>query len=263
MNITTTVPKRLNLSVCGSRRFSLGEVRNVETPEAETRLTPKTQIETVSWQPIPHDSLIREFYRQASESGLKVRRSYHALARQGLRYFGLYEVEGINRANSDTGTVIGIRNSHDRAFAASFSAGSAPFVCTNLIFSNEIVLGRKHTRHILNDLPMLVSRALGQLGSHWATQDQREEAYKDYSLTNVEAHDLIIRAFQNGAIGKTQIADVASQWHTPEHDEAFSHRNGWSLYNAFTNVYRGNLPALSKRSDALHGLLDVQFGLNN
>ena len=254
-----TTNQTLNLSVMASKEFDLEQVRAVPTPEP-----------TESWMPIPHARLIDEFTRQANDAGLEIVQGYHTLARptvkggnDGQRYFGLFQVRGIHRASdrADIGTVIGLRNSHDKAFAASICAGDAPFVCTNLIFSNEIVLGRKHTLNILADLPQLIARAIGQLGTHWQRQDSRIDAYRGHALTDSEAHHLTIQAFRNGAIPKTKIADVVSQWHDPDHDE-FSGRNGWSLYNAFTNVFRGNLAELNKRSNALHGTLDPIFGLN-
>jgi hypothetical protein len=256
--MNTTAP--LNLRVMASKEFSLDQVRAVPTPEP-----------TESWRPIPHATLVDQFVGQAKSAGLEIVQSFHSLSRpatkgkdDGQRYFGLFQVKGINRASDreDIGTVIGLRNSHDKAFAAAICAGDAPVVCTNLIFSNEIVLGRKHTVNILNDLPQVISRALGQLGSHWKRQDQRIDAYRDRQLTDAEAHDLVVRAYLAGALPKTKIADVVAQWHEPEHD-AFVDRNGWSLYNGFTNIYRGNLAALNQRSDALHGVLDLAFGLNN
>ena len=259
MNIVNNATPLLDLKVMCGKKYTLEEVRSVPTPQP-----------TESWRPIAHATLVDEFRGQAERAGLKVLGEYHTLARpatkgkdDGQRYFGLFQVKGINRASDreDIGTVIGLRNSHDKAFAAAICAGDAPVVCTNLIFSNEIVLGRKHTTNILADLPNVISRALGQLGSHWKRQDARIDAYRNRNLRDAEAHDLVIRAFRNGALPKTKIADVVSQWHDPEHD-AFEDRNGWSLYNAFTNVYRGNLAALNARSDALHGVLDLAFGLN-
>ena len=44
---------------------------------------------------------------------------------------------------------------------------------------------------------------------------------------------------------------------------AFEPRNVWSLFNAFTETLKdGNLAELPKRTEALHGLLDVVVGLN-
>jgi hypothetical protein len=57
------------------------------------------------------------------------------------------------------------------------------------------------------------------------------------------------------------IADVLDQWEKPAHQE-FAPRNLWSLHNSFTEVYKGNLIALPKRSQALHSIFDPFAGLN-
>ena len=58
--------------------------------------------------------------------------------------------------------------------------------------------------------------------------------------------------------------DVVDQWESSDHPE-FWDRNVNSLYNAFTEVYKGNLTALPTRSQALHSVLDnaVNFDINN
>ena len=67
-----------------------------------------------------------------------------------------------------------------------------------------------------------------------------------------------------GALPKSKIMDVVNQWESSDHPE-FWDRNVNSLYNAFTEVYKGNLVQLPNRSDALHSVLDseVSFDINN
>ena len=57
---------------------------------------------------------------------------------------------------------------------------------------------------------------------------------------------------------------MVNQWESSDHPE-FWDRNVNSLYNAFTEVYKGNLVQLPHRSDALHSVLDgeVNFDINN
>ncbi len=71
----------------------------------------------------------------------------------------------------------------------------------------------------------------------------------------------MIRAYQAGAIPKTKVTDVVDQWEKSDHP-AFWNRNMNSLYNAFTEVYKGNLVALPNRSDALHSVLDTEVGFD-
>ena len=60
---------------------------------------------------------------------------------------------------------------------------------------------------------------------------------------------------------KSKIIDVVNQWQSSDHPE-FWDRNVNSLYNAFTEVYKGNLVALPNRSDALHSVLDAEVDFN-
>ena len=53
---------------------------------------------------------------------------------------------------------------------------------------------------------------------------------------------------------------VIEQWRAPAHPE-FQPRNTWSLFNAFTEALKGNLPLLPRRTQALHGLMDAHVGL--
>ena len=57
--------------------------------------------------------------------------------------------------------------------------------------------------------------------------------------------------------------DVVQEWREPSHSE-FRPRNLWSLFNAFTEVYKTQSPMLTlARSEALHGLCDGAVGLAN
>ena len=121
---------------------------------------------------------------------------------------------------------------------------------------------RKLTRYINRDLPQLVGRAVGMLHDKWNQQDRRITAYKDHSLNDSAAHDLIIRSVDVGVCANSYIPDVLNQWREPKH-EAFEAHNVWSLFNAFTETLKqASLSELPKRTLALHGLLNVAVGLN-
>jgi hypothetical protein len=241
--------KKIDLSVCGTKQVDFNEIKAVQTPE-----------KTESWQPIGHAFLVDRVQNQIEENGWSIKDTYHSLHRYGQRYFGLFHIENTGVDNSERGTILGLRNSHDKCFPAGLCMGNAPFVCSNLIFTNEVVLARRHTKNILRDLSQVIARTLGQMTETWASDEQRIEAYKSHELDNAQANDLVIRSFQNGAISKAKIADVVGQWEKPEHEE-FEDRNMHSLYNAFTHVLKGGVHALPNRSQALHGVLDSEVGL--
>ena len=255
---------KINLRICGSESnvVDLEQVQAVNTPEVEYRKERnKDGSLSVSYQPISHNLLIDKTRKHLDDAGFSVVDECHNLARSGKRYFGLFEVSHPDRENAERGTIIGLRNAHDKCFPAGLCAGDAPFVCDNLIFTNNVKLARRHTRHILAELDSVIARTLGKLFSFWGGQDQRIASYKDFDLTNPQVNDLVIRAFKAGAISKTKVVDVVNQWEKSDHP-AFWDRNMNSLYNAFTEVYKGNLVALPQRSDALHSVLDAEVGFD-
>lgn len=235
---------RLNLMGQGNR-LELNEIEALETPA-----------ETKSWKPLPHIQVIDEMRNQADKLGLNIVQEMHLTHRDNKRYFGLFEVQS---EGGEIASVIGLRNSHDKSFRASICAGDAPVVCSNLIFSNEIVLGRKHTTEILSDLSNIFRDALNMFLDSRVDAMKRVEALKAYELTDAKAHDIICRAGRTEAIADAHVGKVIEQWHTPEHADAFSDRNLWSLQNAFSNVWRSAPLQTPRRSAELNRILDAEL----
>ena len=256
--------KTNNLRICGGEHkvVEIDQVRAVQTPPIEFRKElNKNGERSISYQPISHSLLIDKTRNHLEQAGFTIEAECHNLARNDQRYFGLYQVSHPKREASDRGTIVGLRNAHDKCFPAGLCAGDAPFVCDNLIFTNEVKLARRHTKNILNELDHVIARTLGRLFNFWVAQDSRIDAYKEHELKNAQVNDLVIRACKAGALPKSKIIDVVDQWEKSDHPE-FWDRNVNSLYNAFTEVYKGNLVALPNRSDALHSVLDGEVNFD-
>lgn len=230
----------------GASAVERGQLANVCTPDR-----------TPTWVPIPHDRLLAGIVGSLEANHMTIASESHALTRDGSRYFGLLQI--VNGQNADDfGTVIGIRNSHDKTFPAGLVVGASVFVCDNLSFSGEIKLARKHTSNIERDLPSLISRAMGQLGTQRGKQDQRFAAYKRTEFSDTQAHDMIVRAVDARVLPVTRLPDVLKEWREPRH-QAFraNGKTAWRLFNAFTEAAKGHLNYLPRRTQALHGLMDM------
>ena len=245
----TKRPRPNLLLHCGGRTVERNQVQLVPTPRA-----------TDTWTPIPHLDLVTHVERTLQANGLAIGTQAHSLSHEGLRYFGLMEIQR-HESDEDYCWVLGLRNSHDKTFPAGIIAGSAVFICDNLAFSGEVKLARKHTTHICRDLPRLVQSAVGKLMDRWHHQDTRLSIYKLTEIEDRTAHDIVVRACDVGVCPNKLIPHVLHEWREPRH-EAFAPRNAWSLFNAFTEALKGNLIELPRRTEALHGLLDTHVGLD-
>jgi|ERR1700733_484588 len=230
----------------GGSEVGIDEVRRVQMPEA-----------TDSYQPIAHERMIELVTGAMADMGLVIAQQQYALAKDGQRFFGLFDLRG---DQPDYNLVFGLRNSHDKTFPAAISLGSRVFVCDNLAFSGEIQISRRHTRHIERDLPALVAKATAALVESRQVQHKRIEAYKGFEIDDRSAHDLIVNGARNGLFPASDIINVAKEWHEPTYED-FRPRTGWSLFNAFTEVAKRWGNALPMRTAKLHGVFDSACGV--
>jgi len=235
---------------CGAHAVDRAVLENVPTPRA-----------TATWQPVAHIDLLTTVEDQLNGFGLQVVEEAHGLTHDGKRYFGLLQVAN-GRDTQEYALVLGLRNSHDKVLPAGLVAGSQVFVCDNLAFMGEIKVFRKHTRFCLRDLPGMISDALGGLRNLWRRQDDRILTFKAHELPDHDAHDLIIHALDAGVICGEKVPALLEQWRNPKHEE-FQPRTLWSWFNATTEILKGNLPLLPRRTTALYQVCDEYVSLAN
>ena len=247
----------LNLMThCGAQRTSLDQVMAVPAP-------PPTR----THHPISHGDFLRYITDGLTQVGLKTVQSVHATAHEGMRYFGMMEVEDA-REGRDYSTVLGFRNANDKRFTAGLVVGSGVFVCDNLCFSGEVQFGRRHTQNIFQDLPQLILDALRQVGALRDFQEHRINQYRDVGLTTSQVNDLVIAAMDEGVIPSAKIGQVLAEFSAPRHPEFVSAGESvWRLMNAFTEILKprensqNDLFHLAPRTQSLHTLLDRAAGV--
>jgi hypothetical protein len=91
--------------------------------------------------------------------------------------------------------------------------------------------------------------------------EERFAAYKGKELADSAAHDLLVQALDARVLPVTHLPNVLREWREPRHSEFRAGKTAWRLFNAFTEALKGNLDALPRRTQALHGLLDGACGL--
>ena len=250
--------RALNLLLhCGAAKTERDQVAKATTPVA-----------TDTWHPIPHTELISLLVDSLPEYGLTIVNEAHGMTKEGDRYFGMFQVAGEQNPD-DFALVFGVRNSHDKSFPAGLCCGSGVFVCDNLCFSSDIVVGRRHTKFIMRDLPALFAKAMGKLMEARVTQEQRLEAYKQTEIDRRQAIEIVVDAVKRGALPKTKIMEVVAGWDAPEYDEFAQREDVWRLFNSFTQSYRDSNKAsralsvtgMTQKTTKLHGMLDNVCGL--
>ena len=231
---------------CGATPVERQEVYKTDTPA-----------HTDTHYPIPHGVFLDNVFNTLNEVGIKTTNEHYGLNHEGNDLFALLEIEksGDNDGNGTFTNAVGIRNSHIKHFSAGLVAGGRVFVCDNLMISGEIKMNRKHTRHILKDLPNLIGHMVLQLVDKWLFQEVRYDAYRDTELTQSQADELLALSFRKGCIPGSKLQKVVNEWEEPSHEE-FQPRNAWSMFNAFTEVHKESPSQLPNRSMRLHNVFN-------
>ena len=215
---------------------------------------------TDSHTPIPHFSLVDETHAALERAGLEVEQEEHALARGGLRYFGGFALKGNDIKADDRRLVLGLRNAHDKSFAASVCIGNQMMVCENLCFSSDVKLARRPTKNIVADLPRVLSSAISRVVSHWSDMGKRIDAYKGIEVAKANAADMIIDLVDAKAFPARDVYKAVKEFETPRHDE-FKGGSLWTLYNGITEHLKGgDLSKLPQRTMTVQSVFDKLAG---
>ena len=239
---------------CGGRHITREELGKLTNP------VPMTE----THYPIRHDYFLKEVQNALENAGYKIVHEEFSLQRFLSKkdgkltqdnMFGLMELRNCNN-HEDMAKLVGLRNSSTMQFRANMGCGNRVFVCDNLSFSANIVVGRRHTKNIFKDLPKMLSGAITELNKQFEENEKRVEAYKAHSLDRLTAHDIIMVAMRAGAIPPSMLKPWVNTFYNPTHD-AFKNRDCWSLYNAFTEVAKKwSYPTMQDRTHLLTKVMD-------
>jgi len=234
-------------------------VKDNRASEPEVFLTTTPQA-TDTHYPIPHGTLVETVKDVVEGARWNITETDYALFHDDNEMFAVWRIQN-GQSHPDYDLTIGLRNSHNKLFAASMAIGTWVMVCSNLDFDGEVTFGRKHTRYIMRDLRGLVEKAFSKVQAMRILQDRRIDVYKKYTPSNTEVHDFLVRSMDQKVIANSYIPKVLKEYRTPRHEEFFGDnrvRTGWTLLNAYTEVFKGVTPlTLSNRTIKLHRMLDV------
>jgi hypothetical protein len=196
--------------------------------------------ETASYFPVPHARFVEEVALHVPRFGLTVEREEYALAREGQQMFGVLTCRN-GHNGTDYRLALGLRNSYDRSLAVGLVVGNRVLCCDNLAFSGEVEMHRKHTVNVFRDLPDLIYKMLSQVSSMRVRMDAEIAAMKARTLSEMEAHHLMVEVIQRHVVPASRLPRLLTAWRYPTHEE-FSGRTAWSLYNVFTEAVKSRSP---------------------
>ena len=142
--------------------------------------------------------------------------------------------EGFEVGHAGLRPQIAFRSSYNHHYAPAACAGASVMVCSNgEMHGDFMVVLRKQTTYVLNDLDRLVSDGVGQIEQAFGHACHVADDLMSVPLTLDEGYEMLGLALGHGVVTPT-VANVAfKDWTNPRHEE-FSERNMWSFKNCLT-----------------------------
>lgn len=212
------------LAHCGTRKITRDELREIPAP-------PRTR----THQPLSHFEIVESLEEALAFRYLKLKREEYAVSRDGMRMFGVMDLEyGFDGCSYS----IGMRNSNDKSLRLALTAGIRVFVCDNLAFSGDFTpLLQKHTRNF--DLRDLISIGVDRIHRNFEPLKRQVKEWQQNPLPDQTVKLIIYEAFLGGKLKLPRflLPVVHESYFRPMH-EAFKARTLWSLSNAFTSAFK-------------------------
>ena len=220
---------------------------------------------TDTYQPLSNEELVMMINTVADQFGMKLTDEQLGMDLKGMRFFGVYTVEGFDFFGGRIKLMIGFANSYNKSMSGKVCIGGRVMVCSNEAFyayTDETtgiggLASHEHRRNIHDGLYQRICHAFEGIETFRKQQEIFYGHLNERPISQEEALAMSVRAAQKGVINKTRILTVAEEWQWQERgpqNEAekmdgriwypeFKPRTAYSLFNAFTEVQKDRLQA--------------------
>ena len=214
---------------------------SVMSADKDDRFVPVTELtkypappRTRTYTPVEHTAVVDVIMNHARLARLTPAAAPQVLlAKKGARMFGIATFEHPDGVEGRVLSV-GFRNSYDKSTSLGVATGQTVVVCSNMCFSGrDATFMRKHTGNALVDFSERVSKALAAVEAETAKLDQDFARLAAKPCSIDDGYGVLGRALGHNVLTQTQAGIAFREWRRPTIEE-HAQRNGWGLYNAFT-----------------------------
>jgi len=158
---------------------------------------------------------------------------------RGQQMFGsmiFHDGSNLRTDGSGMNKSIGFRNSYDKTLPIGVCGGASVFVCSNLMFTGDIIKMRKHTQNVEEDLDALIQKLFADVDRRYNEAIADRETMSEIHFSDTAAGNYLGQLFVNqGVLNGAQLKKATDEWFN---SSAFTERTAWSAYNACTEALK-------------------------
>lgn len=202
----------------------------------------KVPEQTETYIPVSHQELVtkikeagtKHYNTSPFETKLEVNH-------RGQQMFGSMTFhDGSQLTGSGMNRSIGFRNSYDKTLPIGVCGGASVVVCSNLMFTGDIIKMRKHTQNVEDDLDKLIQKLFDDVDRRYNEAVADRETMSEIHFSDTDAGNYLGQLFVNeGVLNGAQLKKATDEWFN---SSAFTERTAWSAYNACTEALKSAHP---------------------
>ncbi len=204
----------------------------------------KTPERTETYIPVSHQELVTKI----KEAGTK---HYNTspfeekleVNHRGQQMFGsmtFHDGSNLRADGSGMNRSIGFRNSYDKTLPIGVCGGASVFVCSNLMFTGDIIKMRKHTQNVEEDLDILIQKLFADVDRRYEESVACKQVMEEIDFSDTDAGNYFGQLFVNQDVfNGAQMKKATTEWFD---SQVFKDRNLWSAYNACTEALKSAHP---------------------
>jgi hypothetical protein len=225
----------------GATRLGRQDLLALPTPES-------TDTHTV----VAHSQVVGDVLEALAFRNIEVVKDEYGLSKDAMKMFGVLT---LNIERNGVNLVLGLRNSHDKSFSLGMVAGFRVFVCDNLAFNGEFfAIAKRHSKKLMDTMTDTLAIGVDRVQRQFQPMTERIDAWQNHNLPDIEAKNLIYRAFiEEDVDAPRHLARAVHQLYFEPAHPAFEPRTLWSLQNAFTGAFKQLDPLPQMRATASLG----------
>ena len=202
----------------------------------------KVPEKTETYIPVSH----QELYTRIKEAGTK---HYNTspfeekleVNHRGQQMFGSMTFhDGSQLSGSGMNRSIGFRNSYDKTLPIGVCGGASVYVCSNLMFTGDIIKMRKHTQNVEEDLDILIQKLFDDVDRRYYDSVAAKGVMEEIEFSDRDTANYLGQLFVNeGVLNGAQLNKATKEWFE---SPVFKERTAWSAYNACTEALKAAHP---------------------
>ena len=191
---------------------------------------------TASYTPVPQEDLWNLTVRQFENRGYTVSKESHVVHHSKPIFVSNMTVSKPTITNPEMEWTCALVNSYNMTRPASILFGGRVFACSNGLMVADHILKTKHTTHVWDRLPGMISAAVNSFEEEVTNASIFYNGLRQQFTNEQQLSTFAVNLGRVGLLPKSSVVDFVDEAINPSFDYDSKQMCLWNVHNAYTHL---------------------------